>query len=324
MKKINQIILSLLILSIGLTAFNVNSDKIKGLSFKTIENSIALIPKGSFILGECDQDVAYYHIERCRTVTIDTFYISKYEVSNGQYLDFLFEISKTDSNLYKKILPDTLVWRERYVNNDPFVDYYLRHPHFRNYPVVGVSYEQAEAYCIWLTKKYMAEPKRKYKNVVFKLPTSEEWVFAAKGKIDLAPFPWGVGLQNKKGEWRANFRAIDQGAVGRDTLYVKSVFGGFEKKEITLTYSGTTTSSYIKNKNQLDITVPVNFYDPNGYSLYNMAGNVEEFVREKGKTHGGSWHDPGYYLQNQTFEIYDTLHSTSAERGFRFVMEIIK
>lgn len=323
MKKFNRAILTLSILSIGLTAFNVSSDRAKGFSFKTIENSVALIPEGSFIIGECDQDVPYYHAEECLTVMVDSFYISKYEVSNGQYLDFLFEISETDTNLYKKMLPDTLVWREKYVNNDPFVDYYLRHPHFRNYPVVGVSYEQAEAYCLWLTKKYLAEPKRKYKNVVFKLPTSEEWVFAAKGKISLAPFPWGAELQNKKNEWRANFRAIDQGAVGRDTLYVKSV-GGFEKKEITLTYSGTTTSSYIKNKNPLDITVPVNFYEPNGYGLCNMAGNVEEFVREKGKTHGGSWYDPGYYLQNQIFEIYDTLNSTSAQRGFRYVMEINK
>lgn len=324
MKKINKVILTLSVFSIGLTAFNVNPDRAKGFSYKMIENIVALIPKGSFIIGECDQDDPYYHQEKCRTVNLDTFYISKYEVSNGQYLDFLFEISKTDSNLYKKMLPDTLVWRQKYVINDPFVNYYLRHPHFRNYPVVGVSYEQAEAYCLWLTKKYVAEPKRKYKNVVFKLPTSEEWVFAAKGKIALAPFPWGVELQNKKSEWRANFRAIDQGAVGRDTLYVKSVYGGFEKKEITLTYSGTTTSSYIKNINQLDITVPVNFYEPNGYGLYNMAGNAEEFVREKGKTHGGSWNDTGFYLQNQTYETYDSLHSTSAERGFRFVMEIIK
>lgn len=324
MKKGNQVIATILILSIGLTAFNVSIDNVISFSYKSIENSVTLIPKSSFIIGQCDTDVSYVHAEKCRTVYVDSFYISKYEVSNGQYLDFLFDLSKTDTNLYKSMLPDTLVWRQKNYYNEPFTEYYLRHPHYRNYPVVGISYEQAEAYCFWLTKKYMAEPKRKYKNVIFKLPTNEEWVFAAKGKIDLAPFPWGVELQNKKGEWLANFRAIDQGAVGRDTLYVKSVFGGFEKKEITLTYSGTTTSSYIKNKNQLDITVPVNFYEPNGYGLYNMAGNVEEFIREKGKTHGGSWYDPGYYLKNQTVEMYDTLNSTSAERGFRFVMEIVK
>ena len=88
MKKNNQVILTLLIFSIGLNAFNVCSDNAKNFSYKTIENSLALIPKGSFIIGLCYQDVPYYHQEKCRTVDIDAFYISKYEVSNGQYLDF--------------------------------------------------------------------------------------------------------------------------------------------------------------------------------------------------------------------------------------------
>ena len=74
----------------------------------------------------------------------------------------------------------------------------------------------------------------------------------------------------------------------------------------------------------LDVTMPVMSFQPNGYGLYNMAGNVEEFMREKGKTHGGSWRDTGFYLLNDVFENYDTLNSTSAQRGFRFVMEFEK
>ena len=53
-----------------------------------------------------------------------------------------------------------------------------------------------------------------------------------------------------------------------------------------------------------------------------MAGNVEEFVREKGITKGGGWDDTGYYLQNSVYETYSSSNETSAARGFRFVMEI--
>ncbi len=314
----------ILIVSLILLAFTGKDKTYKGFNLKSFENSLVLIPKGYFNMGVGDEDVPFVHREFCKTVNVDSFYISKYEVSNGQYLEFLSEIIQTDTNYYKKMLPDTLVWREKFAYNEPFVEYYLRHPHYRNYPVVGVSYEQAEFFCDWLTKKYLNEQRRKYKKVCFKLPTDEQWVFAAKGKIDLSPFPWnGIEMQEKNGKWLANFLVVPQGSIGRDSMYIKNVYGKFEKKEFKITNGGFVSGNLYTNDNA-DVTVPVNSFEPNGYGLYNMAGNVEEFMREKGKTHGGSWHDTGYYLQNSTFETYDTLHSASVERGFRFVMEIQK
>jgi sulfatase modifying factor 1 len=312
------------IISLILVGFTGKDKPYKGFNIKSFENSLVLIPKGYFVMGTCDEDIPYIG-EPCRQVHVDSFYISKYEVSNAQYLEFLSEISKIDTNYYKTMLPDTLVWREKSVYNEPFVDYYLRHPHFSNYPVVGMSYKQAESFCNWLTEKYLHESTRKHKNVCFKLPTEEQWSFAARGKIDLSPFPWkGIEMQDKNGKWLANFWVVSQSSIGRDSMYIKNVYGRFEKKEFKIASGGFLSGVNLYSNNNLDITIPVNSFEPNGYGLYNMAGNVEEFMKEKGKTHGGSWHDTGYYLQNSTFETYDTLHSASAERGFRFVMEITK
>jgi len=128
----------------------------------------------------------------------------------------------------------------------------------------------------------------------------------------------GPYFQNKKGEWLANFTGVSQFAI-RDTLYTKKKDGGFEKNEYLLT---SYKHSEFGGPPYADVTAPVNSYYPNDYGLYNMAGNVEEFVREKGITKGGSWHDTGYYLQNHVYETYDSANEVSATRGFRFVMEI--
>ena len=55
--------------------------------------------------------------------------------------------------VYNKALPDTLVWRDKLGYNEPFVTHYLRHPAYKNYPVVGVSWIQANDYCIWRTDR---------------------------------------------------------------------------------------------------------------------------------------------------------------------------
>ncbi|MGZ4082766.1 MAG: gliding motility lipoprotein GldJ, partial [Bacteroidia bacterium] len=55
--------------------------------------------------------------------------------------------------VFFKALPDTLVWREKLAYNEPYVDYYLRHPAYRDYPVVGVSWLQANDFCTWRTDR---------------------------------------------------------------------------------------------------------------------------------------------------------------------------
>ena len=70
------------------------------------------------------------------------------------HLYWLKRIYGTDyPRVVTKALPDTLVWRNKLAFNEPYVDYYLRHPAYRDYPVVGVSWVQARDYCAWRTDR---------------------------------------------------------------------------------------------------------------------------------------------------------------------------
>jgi len=317
-------ILLLLISIATLQSFTGKEKSYEGFNLNKFEKSLAIVPKGSFVYGQSDQDIPYSNQPRARTVSVDSYYIYKYEVSNGEYLEFVNDLKQKDTMLSKQMLPDTLVWREKSSFLEPFVEYYFRHPAYSNYPVVGVTHEQAEFYCKWLTEKYQKEGKRKFKNAEFKLPTIHQWTYAAKGGLDNSPFPWqGYSLQNIKGEWMANFRVIPQNSIGFDFFPVQNIYGKIENKKILVAGGGGQSLGAYSDDGAM-ITAPVKSYRPNGYGIYNMAGNVEEFVNEEGISKGGSWKDTGYYLQNHVEEQYDSTNYASAERGFRFVMEIRK
>lgn len=313
-----------------LIAFQTKKSKLPKYNAGYIEKNMCLIPAGSFNAGVCDddQDVYLHHANRCRTVSISQFYMFNQEITNGFYVFYLNELKKLGDTLnYKAALPDTLVWRQKNSYNEPYVDYYLRHPAYANYPVVGLTYEQCLVFCQWLTQIYNKDPKRKFQNVKFDLPDSTQREWAAKGGLELSPFPWaGPFMQNSKGQWLANFAAMDQSSVHRKEVEIQTVFGKNEKVEFLSGYA-RGHSNYMGVAGFLydnaDITAPVLSYWPNAYGLYNMSGNVEEYIKSIGKTMGGSWRDTGYYLQNHVYESYDSTSRTSCERGFRIMMTVL-
>ncbi len=185
LKKLKQSVFVLIGFILFTSLINKNLNVYQAFNLKMFERSLVLIPTGSLF-----NENEYLLKGVSDTTTIYSFFISKYEVSNKQYLEFINEIEKTDSVLYKKILPDTLVWRSKLSFNEPYVNYYLRHPAYANYPVVGITHEQAELYCEWITKKYMNECKRKYVKAVFKLPTLKQWIYSAQGGNNSYIFPW--------------------------------------------------------------------------------------------------------------------------------------
>jgi formylglycine-generating enzyme required for sulfatase activity len=234
-----------------------------------------------------------------------------------------------------------LVWRKALFYNDPYVEWYLRHPAYSNYPVVGVTHKQCESYCEWLTIKYNEKEKKKFKKVKFRLPTKHEWYASAsfipsdkKSKdgnknsdnfiSTTKEFPWsGPYIRNKEGKIMANFAVIDEGSVHREYDSVMTVYG---KKDIRMRYvcDKGYESAIAGSLDAADITAPVNSYWPNEAGMYNLAGNVEEFVSEYGITKGGSWYDTGFYLRNCSIESYDSTDEASETRGFRFVMEVVE
>jgi len=218
------------------------------------------------------------------------------------------------------VYPDTLAWIHdfTYSFNEPMTQNYFWHPAYDDYPVVGVSWKQATAFCIWRTQllnTFLIENGSELVND-FRLPTESEWEWAARGGLDLSPYPWGGPyIRNSRGCFLGNFKPMRGNYIDD---------GGFH-------------------------TVKINSYNPNDFGLYCMAGNVAEWtsnafdesaynfahdlnqdytydakendppVLKRKVIRGGSWKDVGYYLQTstRTYEYQDTAKSYI---GFRCVM----
>jgi formylglycine-generating enzyme required for sulfatase activity len=219
------------------------------------------------------------------------------------------------------VYPDTLAWTHdfTYSFNDPMTKNYFWHPAYDNYPVVGVTWVQCNAFNVWRTQNlmnpYLREAGESFIND-YRLPSEAEWEYAARGGLDQAPYPWGGPyIRNRQGCFLGNFKPL-HGNYTDD--------GGFH-------------------------TVPVDSYSPNDYGLYNMAGNVAEWTStafdesvydfdhdlnseysydalandppslKRKVLRGGSWKDVGYYLQTGTrsFEYQDTAKTYI---GFRSVL----
>ena len=117
---------------------------------------LALIEGGSFSMGRVEQDVMFEWNNLPRRVTVPSFYMDVTEVRNVDYREYLYWIKRVYIDypeVYKQALPDSLVWRRKLGFNEPYVDNYFRHPAYREYPVVGVSWVQANAYCKWRTDR---------------------------------------------------------------------------------------------------------------------------------------------------------------------------
>ena len=286
---------------------------------------LVLVEGGTFTMGRVEDDVNYSWDNIPRRVTVSSFYLDETEVTNFYWLEYLAWLERVYGDSYPEIvskaLPDTLVWREKLEYNEPFVEYYLRHPAYRDYPVVGVNWLQANDFCAWRTDRvneiiliregllvhspesqldedhfttdayyagqYEGEkaaegvqdlrPNMEFRNVKmedgillprYRLPTEAEWEYAALGLIgnsyrelitDRKTYPWnGHYVRND-----------DNGGKFYGQINANFVRGRGD-------YAGVAGAL---NDNAM-ITAPVYQYAPNDYGLYNMAGNVSEWVMD--------------------------------------------
>lgn len=222
----------------------------------------------------------------------DSIYMDMCEVRNLDYLEYTLWTKKYDSANYTNVLPDTTVWRHKLSYNEPYVQHYFRHPAYRKYPVVGVSYEQAVAYCKWRTERIQEFDSIYFKGKAYsdlthyRLPTKEEWEYAANAK---------TGRQ-----------------YGFVSMLSSDNSPNFNVKEAyMLGYSEAGA----------DILVPVVYKKPNSFGLYNTIGNVAEMTMDKGVSKGGGW-------KNSIAEC-DISDSIKYERpsswlGFRCACVVIK
>ncbi len=213
-----------------------------------------------------------------------------------------------------EIYPDTTVWIRdfEYSYNEPMHNDYFWHDAYSEYPVVGISWKQAKAFCNWRTKFKNDDQKSRGKQFVnqFRLPTEAEWEYAARGGIEGGTYPWGGPyVISDTGCYMANFKPQRGDYAADMALY----------------------------------TVEAKSYEPNDFNLYNMAGNVSEWTNSsydpssydyvstmnpnggdgsnsRKVIRGGSWKDVAYFLQVSTRD-YEYADSARSYVGFRTVQD---
>ncbi|TAL61916.1 MAG: gliding motility lipoprotein GldJ [Bacteroidetes bacterium] len=283
---------------------------------------LVLIEGGTFTMGRVEQDVNYDWNTIPKRVTISSFYIDETEIRNLDYLEYLHWLNRIYAadeifyEIYKRALPDTLVWRSRLAYNEPYVDYYLRHPAYRDYPVVGVNWIQASDFCVWRTDRvneyiliregildwdlgqavannfntdaYLAG---KYEGVVKQLiprPDGTERKVRMEDGILLPRYhlpteaEWefaAYGLIGNMIEGRILERRVYPWNGEHSVRNPNDKFVGDFMANFVIT--GGDYMGIAGNLNDAaDITAPVYSYWPNDYGLYNMASNVSEWVMD--------------------------------------------
>jgi len=219
------------------------------------------------------------------------------------------------------VYPDTLCWIRdfAYTFNEPFTIKYFSHPAYDDYPVVGVTWKQAKAFCDWRTnlKVFTVKRSKEAPPHDFRLPTESEWEVAARGGMMNNMYPWGsYYARNVNGCFVANFKP--------------------------------NRGNYVADSETSTTTMKVGTFDPNPFGVYDMAGNVAEWTStayfeagyetihdmnpeiqydakpddppamKRKVIRGGSWKDVSYFIETSTrsFEYQDT---TKSYVGFRCV-----
>jgi gliding motility-associated lipoprotein GldK len=221
------------------------------------------------------------------------------------------------------VFPDTLCWIHdfAYSYNEPLARTYFWHPTYDHYPVVGVNWSQAKAFCVWRTNQFNSYLNSKGQAGLndFRLPTEAEWEWAARGGNQANPFPWGGPYsRNDKGCLLANFKPnrgnyIDDGGV---TPVIVGHYGAnsFGLYDMAGNVAEWTISSYDESSN-------VFTWDLNPDYSYN-ATNEDPISAKRKVIRGGSWKDIEYYLLVSTrdYEYQDTAKSYI---GFRCVQNYL-
>lgn len=314
------------------TGWNYNDPKWGGFSVakekeqKTGPN-LVLIEGGTFLMGVTEEDVTYEHNNIPRRVTVSSFYMDETEVANVNYREYLYWTQKVfgqdNPEIVRKALPDTLVWRNELAYNEPYVTQYFRFPAYDNYPVVGVTWEQATDFSAWRSDR--VNELLLIKNGYLEYSSDQQGANnfntgayvsgqyqGAQGKKTIKDYnPSGEGTRNvnlsdgvilpeyrlpTEAEWEYAALALKgtQPVEGEEVVANRRIYpwdGASLRYQKHNKYQGAFLANFKRGRgdymglagalnDKADITAEVSSNMPNDFGLFNMAGNVSEWVED--------------------------------------------
>ena len=199
----------------------------------------------------------------------DTLYADINEINNLSWMEYVFwtrmKYGKHSAEALAT-LPDTSVWLWDNMNsNAPYMHQY-RLGAFKNYPVSGISHEQAQRYCKWRSERvrefYCISGRYEPFQFEYRLPSEEEWEFVSN----------------------------NGGHVFGQTNEAKLVVNKTHQKVWKIDYKA---NCFINDSiSSMRYSQPCATYPANYFGLHDVIGNVAEMVQQKGIAKGGSWKHP--------------------------------
>lgn len=309
-------------------------------------NGMVYVPVATSIRGRNDEMVSAAENNDKKRVAASGFYMDIYEITNEnwrEYFAWMEGVFRHDPRQVVLALPDESVWRGELAYNEPYVRDYYTHVAFNNYPVVGVSWRQATAYCSWRTDRinenelirrgilpYKSLATINQQLVDTETPSDSAFKYfftttharAYVTNLNLNPdeagdetyfepnmrFDINGDDEIDEGEWRvaldgvlydaecrlpteAEWEYAAYGLVTSDGSYKQTNRYPWEGDQLREFHNkkerGKFYANFLRGRGdpigiQINgtLTVPVNFFQPNAFGLYNMAGNVNEWVRD--------------------------------------------
>lgn len=311
------------------TGWNLNDSEWGGFEVseyneQMIGPGLVFIEGGSFTMGRVADDSRFSWNNVAHTVTVSSFYMDETEVSNVSYREYVYWMRRAYGEEYpervRDIYPDTNAWRDKLAWREGFVDYYFQSPIYDQYPVVGVTWEQASKYCIWRTDR-VNEKILVDKGIIVLDQTDLRGETAFQTDVYLAgqyrgesknelenldPAAGGEPRQVRRedgillpyyrlpteAEWE--FAAL--GLIGntydeRIVEHKTYPWAGSSVRSANKKYYGQFLANFKRSRGDAmgvagnlndgwDYTAPVKWYFPNDYGLYHMAGNVSEWCMD--------------------------------------------